>query len=155
MLSQGAAVRNANSRESVDSFSSDGEERGARLELAFKAHPLGVKPSGNALAAYENAADNMGSFGMLPDEAILVLLEWFDSESLLSLGASCRGLYAYATFDLLWKDLFLLYAESPCLISLRLNSLVQYLAPTLLSQTGTRHVNFVDSVPASTLTLSR
>jgi hypothetical protein len=147
ILSHGAAVLIAHSRESVNSSSCDGEEGGAQFELAYTAHPLGVKPSGNALAAYENAAGNMGYFGMLPDEAILLLLEWFDSKSLLRLGASCRGFYAYTTFDPLWKDLFLLYAESPCLSFFRLNSPIQYLASNLLSWTGTCHVNFFDCRP--------
>jgi hypothetical protein len=97
----------------VNSWSKDGEQEQTEFEMTFKAHPLGVKPGGNALAAEKNSAGNMGVFGGLPDETILVLLEWLDSRSLLSLGASCKSLYAYTTFDQLWKDLFILYAESP------------------------------------------
>ncbi len=85
---------------------------GQDIESTFHAHSLGIKPIGNALTSNENAATRMGHFGRLPDEMIQVLLEWLDSESLLSLGASCRGLFAYATSDQLWKDLFIQYADS-------------------------------------------
>jgi F-box-like len=88
------------------------DEGGGEPEPAFKAHPLGVKPIGNALAACDNSTGGMGIFGRLPDETILMLLEWLDSKSLLHLGASCRSFFAYTTCDQLWKDLFILYAES-------------------------------------------
>ena len=82
------------------------------LESTFKSHPLGLKPSGNALTSNENARMSMGDFGRLPDEMVLMLLEWLDSASLLRLGASCRGFFAYTTTDQLWKDLFIQYADS-------------------------------------------
>jgi hypothetical protein len=110
-LSQTATIRETYSQKRVDSLSSDGQDGVSKPELAFKAHPVGVKPGGNSLAASENSASNMGLFGELPDETILVLLEWLDSKSLLRVGASCRGLYAYSTYDQLWKDLFIMYAD--------------------------------------------
>jgi hypothetical protein len=111
-ISQVTNIRDTHIQERVKSCSPDSKEGGPEPELAFKAHPLCVKPSGNALAAQKNFAGNMGVFAGLPDETVLALLEWLDSKSLLNLGASCRGLYAYTTFDQLWKDLFILYAES-------------------------------------------
>ena len=85
----------------------DEENDGA---LAFvQRHPLGVKPSGNAMTANESLRDNMGFFSRLPDETILVFLEWLDSTSLCLLGMSCRGLFAYTSADHLWRDLFIMY----------------------------------------------
>ncbi|KAL2452053.1 Arginine-specific demethylase JMJ22 [Exophiala dermatitidis] len=68
-------------------------------------HPLGVRPSGNALTSQENAQAAMGLFGMLPDAFLLTLLEFSDQSSLVNLGSTCRGLYAYCSFDQLWRDL--------------------------------------------------
>lgn len=110
-LSQAATICETYSQKRVDSSSSDGQDGVSKPELAFKAHPLGVKPSGNSLAASENSVSNMGLFGGLSDETVLILLEWLDSKSLLRVGASCRGLYAYSTCDQLWKDLFIMYAD--------------------------------------------
>ena len=112
MMSQAAAFHGVGSGTKIESWTSDGDEDLPDPDSAFKPHPLGVKPSGNALAAKPTALCETGVFGGLPDEIILVLLEWLDSRSLLNLGASCRGLYAYTTFDQIWKDLFILYAES-------------------------------------------
>jgi len=110
-LPQATTICEAYSEKRDDAWSSDGQYGVSKPELLFKAHPLGVKPSGNSLAASENSAGNMGLFGGLPDETILVLLEWLDSKSLLRIGASCKGLYAYSTCDQLWKDLFIMYAD--------------------------------------------
>ena len=115
MLSQAATLRKTYSEKRGHAPCSDGQDGVSKPELLFKAHPLGVKPSGNSLAASENSVGNMGLFGGLPDETILVLLEWLDSKSLLRVGASCRGLYAYSTCDQLWKDLFIMYADFPFL----------------------------------------
>ncbi|KAK5283777.1 hypothetical protein LTR20_008544 [Exophiala xenobiotica] len=68
-------------------------------------HPLGVRPAGNALTASENAQNYMGRFGQLPDSFLLLLLEYLDTSALVNLGATCRGLYAYSTFDQLWRDI--------------------------------------------------
>jgi hypothetical protein len=110
-LSQAATIRETYSEMRDNASCSDGQGGVSKPELLFKAHPLGVKPSGNSLAASENSVGNMGLFGGLPDETVLVLLEWLDSKSLLRVGASCRGLYAYSTCDQLWKDLFIMYAD--------------------------------------------
>ena len=110
-LSQAATIRETYSEKRDNAPCSDGQDGVSKPELVFKAHPLGVKPSGNSLAASENSVGNMGLFGGLPDETVLVLLEWLDSKSLIRVGASCRGLYAYSTCDQLWKDLFIMYAD--------------------------------------------
>lgn len=68
-------------------------------------HPLGVRPSGNALTSEENAQKYMGAFGGLPDSLTLLLLEFLDQDSLVSLGGTCRGFYAYTTYDQLWRDM--------------------------------------------------
>ncbi|KIW91925.1 uncharacterized protein Z519_07895 [Cladophialophora bantiana CBS 173.52] len=68
-------------------------------------HPLGVRPSGNALTSHQNAQTSMGSFSHLPDGLLPVILEFLDRHSLANLGATCRGLYAYSTYDQLWRDI--------------------------------------------------
>ena len=143
-LSQAATICETYSQKRVDSSSSDGQDGVSKPELAFKAHPLGVKPSGNSLAASENSASNMGLFGGLPDETVLVLLEWLDSKSLLRVGASCRGFYAYSTCDQLWKDLFIMYADFLFLTlsSLQLLRFMSSTTPYLISL-GRATVRFV------------
>jgi hypothetical protein len=74
-------------------------------ESKVKRHPLGVKPSGNALTSSDNASSFMGMFGRLPDALIMTLLEYFDQSLLVNLGGTCRGLYAYSTCEGLWRDL--------------------------------------------------
>lgn len=69
-------------------------------------HPLGVKPSGNALLATENLRDAIGTFSILPDELILILLEFLDGPSLLRIGRTCKAFYAFTQAEELWKGLF-------------------------------------------------
>ena len=133
-LSRAAALRDISSEKPVDSSPSDGDEDSRDAELAYDAHPLGVKPGGNALAAQATASGKMGVFGGLPDEIILEVLQWLDGKSLLNIGASCRGLYAYTTFDQLWKDLFILYAEFLAFLFPPLSALMSCLSSSLLHQ---------------------
>ncbi|GJP91782.1 hypothetical protein AnigIFM60653_011387 [Aspergillus niger] len=70
-------------------------------------HPLGVKPSGNALLAAENLRHAIGTFNILPDESILMLLEYLDGPSLLNIGQSCKAFYAFTRAEDLWKALFI------------------------------------------------
>ncbi|KAK2752389.1 hypothetical protein FQN55_007429 [Onygenales sp. PD_40] len=77
------------------------------LYEAIPPHPLGVKPSGNALAASSNLRAAVGSFGELSDELVILLLECLDAASLLSLGATCKALYAFTHAEELWKALFI------------------------------------------------
>lgn len=73
---------------------------------AIPGHPMGVKPSGNALLAAENLRDAIGTFGILPDDLILTLLEFLDGPSLLRIGRTCKAFYAFTRAEELWKGLF-------------------------------------------------
>lgn len=70
-------------------------------------HPLGVKPSGNALTATRDLRAAIGAFNALPDEVILILFEYLDASSLLSIGRTCKALYAFTRSEELWKTLFI------------------------------------------------
>lgn len=73
---------------------------------AIPSHPLGVKPSGNALLASWSLRQALGTFSRLPDELILLLLEWLDGASLLRIGRTCKAFYAFTRAEELWKALF-------------------------------------------------
>jgi len=73
---------------------------------AIPSHPLGVKPSGNALLATKNLRDAIGAFRSSPDELVLLLLEWLDGPSLLRIGRTCKAFYAFTRAEELWKALF-------------------------------------------------
>lgn len=81
------------------------EEADLRIE-AIPSHPLGVKPSGNALLATWSLRDALGSLRQLPDELVILLLEWLDGPSLLHIGRTCKALYAFTRAEELWKALF-------------------------------------------------
>lgn len=71
-------------------------------------HPLGVKPLGNRfLSNGPNAKANCGTWGFLPDEMLMLVLEHVDAKSLLRLGSTCKFLFAFCHSDELWKALFL------------------------------------------------
>ena len=70
-----------------------------------KRHPLGVRPAGNAMTSSENALQYIGMFKRLPDSLLLTLLEFLDQHSLVNLGSTCRGFYAYCSCDSLWRDI--------------------------------------------------
>ncbi|OGM43904.1 F-box and JmjC domain protein [Aspergillus bombycis] len=74
---------------------------------AIPGHPLGVKPSGNALLAEENLRAAIGTFNLLPDELILILLECLDGRSLLRIGQTCKAFYAFTRAEDFWKSLFI------------------------------------------------
>lgn len=76
---------------------------------AIPCHPLGVKPSGNALLASWNLRPAIGTFQILPDELIVIVLEWFDGASLLNIGRTCKAFYAFTRAEELWKGLFVEY----------------------------------------------
>ncbi|KAH0831681.1 hypothetical protein AYO21_12032 [Fonsecaea monophora] len=79
-------------------------EQGTSSDDEVEPHPLGVRPSGNALTSDQNAQESMGGFRFLPDGLLVTLLEFLDAAALLNLGATCRGFYAYCTYDQLWRD---------------------------------------------------
>ncbi|OAA43208.1 F-box domain, Skp2-like protein [Metarhizium rileyi] len=71
-------------------------------------HPLGVKPLGNRfLSNGPNAKAHCGTWGFLPDEMLMLVLEQLDAKSLVSLGSTCKFLFAFCHADELWKPLFL------------------------------------------------
>ena len=74
--------------------------------LTVPLHPLKVKPAGNAYTATENSKSSAGRFSILPDELLIQFLEFLDDTSLLRLGGACKALYAFCSFEDLWKTLF-------------------------------------------------
>jgi hypothetical protein len=77
-----------------------------RSSVTIRPHPQGVKPIGNQYVAARNARDGIGTFRILPDEVIVILLEYVDSASLRLLGSTCQAFYAFCRFDDIWKTLF-------------------------------------------------
>lgn len=71
-----------------------------------RSHPLGIKPSGNAYTASVDLKGAAGSFGSLPDELLLQLLELFQAPELVAIGATCKALYAFSRAEELWRSLF-------------------------------------------------
>jgi hypothetical protein len=80
-------------------------------------HPLGIKPAGNQFTASSNDREAIGRFQILPDEALIILLEYLDSSALTRLGSTCKALFAFCHSDDLWKTLFIewsvFFHESP------------------------------------------
>ena len=75
---------------------------------AIPPHPLGLKPLGNKYFASGNdARESLGPLQALPDEMLMVLLEYLDCRALRRLGYTCRFLYAFSLSDDLWKSIFL------------------------------------------------
>jgi hypothetical protein len=70
-------------------------------------HPLGVKPSGNGLTAAWDLRSASGTIAILPDELILILLEYLDSSTLVCFGQTCKALYAFTRSEDIWKALFI------------------------------------------------
>jgi hypothetical protein len=85
----------------------DGTDDGDDRVETIPHHPLGVKPSGNALTATWSLRASIGSFVILPDELILPLLEYLDAPSLLRFGRTCKALYAFTRSEELWKTFFI------------------------------------------------
>ncbi|KXT15927.1 hypothetical protein AC579_1431 [Pseudocercospora musae] len=69
-------------------------------------HPLGVRPSANALVATKNLRDSSGRLALLPDELLASLLEVLEPQDLLRLGGTCRALHAFTRNEELWRTLF-------------------------------------------------
>ena len=76
---------------------------------AIPCHPLGVKPSGNAYTSTKNHKKAAGYFYYLLDEVIVFVLEYLDLQALVSLGFTCKALYAFSRLEDLWKTLFIQY----------------------------------------------
>lgn len=69
-------------------------------------HPLGVRPSGNALTASTNSKLSCGLFALLPDELLMHFLETLQVPHVLRLGSTCKALHAFARSEELWRALF-------------------------------------------------
>lgn len=71
-------------------------------------HPLGVKPSGNAILEVDDPVvhriQRLGLLGYLPDDLLMVVIQDLDEKSLFNLGSTCKSLFAYCWFDELWKQ---------------------------------------------------
>ncbi len=91
--------------ESHESHGSNGDiTNGSRVPP----HPLAIKPLGNKyLSTVADARGSLGSFGALPDEVLMQLLEYVDSYTLRLLGQTCKFLFAFCRDEELWKALFL------------------------------------------------
>lgn len=72
-----------------------------------KRHPLGVRPSGNALTSSANLKASCGPFALLPDELLMHFLEMLQIPHLLRLGSTCKALHAFTRSEELWRVLFL------------------------------------------------
>jgi hypothetical protein len=91
--------------DSGDSGLIDYEESSAAVSIP--PHPLGVKPSGNAYTATNNARYAIGPLQILPDEVLAMFLESLDAPLLRLLGVTCKFLYAFTRSEELWKPLFI------------------------------------------------
>ncbi|KAK4550095.1 hypothetical protein LTR36_003062 [Oleoguttula mirabilis] len=69
-------------------------------------HPLGVRPSGNALTSNANLKRACGFLGALPDELLMDVLERVEAAELLRLGGTCRAVHAFTRSEELWRMLF-------------------------------------------------
>ncbi|OCK83836.1 Clavaminate synthase-like protein [Lepidopterella palustris CBS 459.81] len=86
------------------------EYEGEDAPITIPIHPLGIKPSGNAYAAFQDIKSACGFFAKLPDELLNQILEIIDAFDLVRLGSTCKALYAFTRAEELWKSLFI---ESP------------------------------------------
>ncbi|ANB15922.1 hypothetical protein AWJ20_3566 [Sugiyamaella lignohabitans] len=80
------------------------------LDSFVTKHPLGVLPKGNALMLMGGndtalRLQTLGPyFGSLPEEILMAILQEIESPlDLLHTGYACKALYAYSSFDELWK----------------------------------------------------
>ena len=78
-------------------------------EDALPSHPLKVRPGGNAYE--EEAGSNLkwsaGVFAALPDELLAHFLDYLTASDLITLGSTCKALYAFTRSEELWKTLFI------------------------------------------------
>lgn len=87
--------------------SSNKAEAAKNDSTLVRRHPLGVRPSGNALTSRTNARDACGFFARLPDELLLQFLETLQVPHLLRLGCTCKALHAFTRSEELWRMLFI------------------------------------------------
>lgn len=97
-------AQNCKAHEKPDFLSEYHEEDHNIQSQLVRHHPLGVRPSGNALTSDQDLSLSMGSLGRIPDSLLLVLFEWLDQDALLQLAQTCRGLFAFSMYDQLWRE---------------------------------------------------
>lgn len=82
-----------------------------------KPHPLGIKPTGNALLSTTSVPRTKALgplLGTLPDELLMTIAqELTRPEDLLHLGHTCKALYGFAWTDELWKHMVHRYDRAP------------------------------------------
>ncbi|WQF77851.1 Putative F-box domain, JmjC domain, F-box-like domain superfamily protein [Colletotrichum destructivum] len=106
-LSNGRANGYADNANHLE-YDSNPVENAAISAESIPTHPLGVKPLGNQyLSGRPNARKHIGVFKILPDEALMILLDYLDQDRLRKLGSTCKFLHASCRSDDLWKSLFL------------------------------------------------
>lgn len=71
------------------------------------AHPLGILPSGNAYLSEKNLKRALGSFSVLPDEVLVLLLEYLEAPDLTGLSSTCKAFFAFCRLEDLWKNLLI------------------------------------------------
>ena len=101
-----------------------GEDSGD-APVTIPSHPLGIKPSGNAYTASRDIKFACGLFCRLPDELLNHILEKLDALDLVRLGGTCKALYAFASTEELWKNLFIGYVGNFLFQCLPLNMKAQ------------------------------
>ncbi|KAI9728841.1 MAG: hypothetical protein M1834_007228 [Cirrosporium novae-zelandiae] len=79
------------------------------------AHPLGIKPSGNAYMDIHHKQHHrsLGTFELLPHEILIQVLEFLNHSALSALGQTCKVLLAFTRQDDLWKTLFIRDRTAP------------------------------------------
>ena len=79
--------------------------------VTVPAHPVGIKPTGNAYNATRNLKSAAGVFVDLPDELLVQVFEYLDARSLQRIGCTCKAMYAFSRLEDLWKTLCTEYAH--------------------------------------------
>jgi hypothetical protein len=79
------------------------------IEEHLPFHPLRIRPQGNSFTECPRNYPRrcMGYFATLPDELLAHFLEYLEASTLLTLGSTCKALYAFTRVDDLWRSLFI------------------------------------------------
>ena len=72
----------------------------------MRRHPLGVRPTGNALTSATDLRRSCGHIAALSDDLLTSVLETLNASALLNLGATCKALHAHTRNEELWRALF-------------------------------------------------
>lgn len=96
-------------RRRTDSLQLAGKDE-PRRNAAGCGHRLGVLPTGNLFLTGSSTSKNirpggLGTFNVLPDAVLLVVLASFDANTLLALRTASRAFFAYSSHEPIWKDL--------------------------------------------------